>query len=216
MSDNGWVYDQSAHAFRKVLDGAIKQTLGDISGPAHEYINKASVTYAKEMFGLLTSGTSRDVWVKEFRRRLKDMYAALYLSGKGGRANMTQSDWGRVGSMLVEQYKYLNRFADQIFGGDTGSLSDRETQLTIRMTMYFRSAMESYGKALVKSYGMPALPQYPGDGKTECLTACRCHLEIEETKTAWQVRWVMSEAEHCPDCERLAGEWNPLIIKKGD
>jgi hypothetical protein len=67
---------------------------------------------------LLRKGTI-DVaqWESLMMRMLKNMHSASAIAARGGIAQMSQSDWGYVGSLLKEQYKYLHNFAQQIASG---------------------------------------------------------------------------------------------------
>ena len=124
---------------------------------------------------------------------------------------MTQANYGELGGLLKAQYKWLNNFASEIADG-TQSLA----QIKARSGLYIASATNAFERGKAASYGMPKLSQYPGDGKTECLRQCKCHLQIEETATVWQVHWKLGpvRTEHCGDCLGLAAEWAPLVIKK--
>ena len=54
-------------------------------------------------------------------------------------------------------------------------------------------------------------------------TNCKCHLEfVESTRRSGrgetavvEIFWRLGEAEHCPDCVRLASEWNPKVVRPG-
>ena len=49
-----------------------------------------------------------------FKQEIKDEYIRQYVAGRGGLGSMTQSDWGSLGSMLKEKYKYANNFASEL------------------------------------------------------------------------------------------------------
>ena len=150
-------------------------------------------------------------WVLDFRKVLKTTYFDEYAIARGGRNAMTQANYGELGGLLKAQYKWLNNFASEIADG-TQSLA----QIKARSGLYIASATNAFERGKAASYGMPKLSQYPGDGKTECLRQCKCHLQIEETATVWQVHWKLGpvRTEHCGDCLGLAAEWAPLVIKK--
>jgi len=148
-------------------------------------------------------------WTLEMRRQIKDAYVNQYMLARGGRHNMTQADWGRVGGMIRGQYRYLNDFARDI---DAQKLS--EAQVRARARMYINGSTRAFERAKSDSLGLPDLGQYPGDGQTICRTNCQCHLEYEETETEWRVTWVLGEAEHCPDCVTLSEQWAPRVIPK--
>lgn len=134
-----------------------------------------------------------------FREELKREYIRQYLLGIGGVEQMTPKDWGSIGGMLREQYRYLPGFAEEIAAG-----SLKPEQIAARSRMYVNSAREGYGRAHgrnAEALGMAeekwelgsteqhcetcvsfaemgwqpigSLP-FPGDGSTQCLTNCQC------------------------------------------
>lgn len=156
--------------------------------------------------GLISPSDFNDL----FRAEIKREYIRQYLAGIGGREMMTPSDWGSIGGMIGEQYRYLNGFIDAIASGDLS-----EAQITARAGMYINSAREAFEKANQKAQiaagydevlwvmNIPAehCPDceefaamgwtkiaddayggcVPGQGCTVCLTACQCHLEYRKS-----------------------------------
>jgi hypothetical protein len=158
---------------------------------------------------LLSHNIDLQQWVLEMRRQTKTAYINEYLLARGGRGNMTQRDWGRLGGLLKRQYEYIQNFARDI---DAGKASGG--QIRTRARMYVNGATQAFERAKAESQGLPRLPQYPGDGQTQCRSNCQCGLHYEETDTHWNVFWRLGVAEHCPDCVRLAEEWKPLVVQK--
>jgi len=151
-------------------------------------------------------------WKLAMRAEIKDEYIRQYLSFAGGRNNMTQADWGSIGGMLKEQYKYLDGFANDIASGDM-----TEAQIAARAQMYINSAREGRERAREKSAlkadydevyweingalencggciefnqmswqlieDNPYKEAYPGSGDTVCLTNCGCQLVYKNSKT---------------------------------
>jgi hypothetical protein len=158
---------------------------------------------------LVNRQVSVQEWTLEMRRQIKDAYVNQYMLARGGRNNMTQEDWGRVGGLIHGQYHYLNGFARDI---DQGKLS--EGQIRTRSRMYINGSTRAFERAKSDSLGVPVLDQYPGDGRTVCRTNCQCHLDYKELEDHWEITWVLGEAEHCPDCQDLSKEWAPLVVQK--
>jgi hypothetical protein len=153
-------------------------------------------------------------WRFLMREEIKREYIRQYLLGIGGREQMTQADWGRIGGMLTDQYRYLDDFYKE---NAAGALS--EAQVAARSRMYIRSAREAYERANAQAWGGPPLPAYPGDGSTVCLTNCACHWDIrsaeaEENVMRWSAWWVLGAAEHCPDCIERSTNWAPLVVEQ--
>lgn len=147
--------------------------------------------------------------VEIMREALRDTYSAAYMAGRGGRNAMTPSDWGKLGAMLKEQYKFLNDFAAEVAAGQLS-----EQQIAARAALYFNSATQATERGRSAARGL-TLPAYPGDGSTECRSNCKCRLDIEETSTEWRVYWRLGAAEkHCTTCPERAATWAPLVVPK--
>lgn len=139
------------------------------------------------------------------REELKREYLRQYYLGIGGRAQMTQADYGSIGGMLGFQYRKLDGFIDDILAGELS-----EAQIKARMRMYVNSARQAFEKAKKKSkinagykyvrwtlapaehcedcivfadMGWQLIEDdpfdgcVPGSGCTACLTNCLCSLE---------------------------------------
>jgi hypothetical protein len=149
-------------------------------------------------------------WVNSIRQALKDSYIQSYLFGLGGQQQLTQRDYGSIGGMLADQYKYLNSFAAEIAAGNL-----TPGQIRARIAMYARSAREAYERANARAWGIPdgALPAIPGDGSScEGLTRCACSWVKEETPGGVNCYWTLGVAEHCSLCLLNSTAWNPLFI----
>jgi hypothetical protein len=133
-------------------------------------------------------------WRTAMRREIKDEYIRQYLLGRGGREQMTAVDWGSVGGMLREQYRYLDTFAEDLEA--TG----------IAKAMYEASEITE--------------EQYQATVTTELQTAARARMYINSAREAYEraqrrvadeagydeVRWVLDPAvENCDDCIAFDG-----------
>jgi hypothetical protein len=145
---------------------------------------------------------------KELRNIIKETYIDMYAMGAGGRNGMSQRDWGRIGAMVKEQYKYLDNLIDQAAKGQISA-----AQANARLKMYINSANEALWKGYTNQ--MPSLPAYPGDGSTVCLVNCQCQWDIQQVEGGFNCYWRLGAAEHCPDCMARASDWNPLFIPYG-
>lgn len=149
-------------------------------------------------------------WETEMRGLVKSVHIAQAVLGKGGRDRMTPRDWGRVGMALRKQYGFLGKFAAERF-----ALSPEA--IAARAGLYVENGTASFERAQAAAAGIPDLPQYPGDGQTECLTNCRCWLEIEESAEGYAVTWhANDDPATCDDCAALAQDWSPLIVGRED
>ena len=81
-------------------------------------------------------------WHTFMKREVKSQFITQYMLASGGRANMAFSDWGRVGRMLRDQYKYLGGFLRDVL---TGNMAPG--QIMVRAGMYMSAARGAYEKA---------------------------------------------------------------------
>ena len=162
-----------------------------------------SADHARGMAGALTE---RDIslgqWERNMRSQIKEEYIRQYLLGRGGRALMTAVDWGSIGGMCADQYRYLSGFATEIAAGELS-----EKQIAARSAMYLNSAREAFERG--RGRAQPDVTEIrwnttaaescvdciayadqgwqpitddvfdgnvPGSGGTRCLTNCRCYL----------------------------------------
>lgn len=207
-----WVWNQARKLYRRLRGEHIDQIVEPDDTLRDRYVYQELGDHiADRLTDRLFSGRiSIQEWQSTFRRELKEVYMNLYRAARGGTGAMTKADWGSLGGMLKEQYHWMNRFAQQIANGEVGPDAARA-----RTGMYFKSGREAFERAQRRAYGIPVdLPQYPGDGKTVCLTNCQCGWVIKETKTHWLCTWTLGPAEHCPDCLDNAAKWSPLPIEK--
>lgn len=174
---------------------------------------RATGSVADTLAGLVANNQIAPAdWYDLMRQHIKDEYIRQYITAIGGRSNMTQSDWGKIGAMIKEQYNYLKGFLDLIRGGNL-----TEGQIRARARMYINSAREAFSKAtekVAKKWGAdevywdidatvencpdctnynlmgwqlidsdPYKGNYPGSGGTVCLTSCHCALRYRNSKT---------------------------------
>lgn len=106
-----------------------------------------SIASTVDLTGMLASYVSSGAlsvtdWQSVFRESIKREYIRQYLAGVGGRAQMTQADWGSIGRMLRDQYAWLKDFAKEVAAGKMS-----ESQIRARMAMYINSAREAHEKS---------------------------------------------------------------------
>lgn len=89
---------------------------------------------------LLTEGhISLGEWQTRMRDEIRDSWRTAAMLGKGGRSQMTQADWGRLGGQLNREYAYLENFAADI---STANLT--EAQIAARARMYGNHVNKAY------------------------------------------------------------------------
>lgn len=135
-----------------------------------------------------------------------------YRLGRGGLRAMTGEDDLILNTMLDDERSTWTSFVQQIASGRYS-----EDEIRNYSRGFVNASTTFYERGNAESYGLPVLPQYPGDGQTRCHKGCQCYLSILSLpgNGNFDVRWLLGLAEHCPDCLRLAREWNPLRIRNG-
>lgn len=115
--------------------------------------------------------------IVEFEVQMRDLLKSAHIIaasvGKGGRARMTQADWGRVGAKIKWQNGYLSKFAKKIA---RGSVSEIATP----------SRAKSYASSIYISFANTFQ-----ESQTEF---------VAEGKNPAQVRLVTNSQEGCEEC----------------
>jgi hypothetical protein len=187
-----------------------KATLIDIR---MNLFNDASDTIAEQLY---TGEISIGAWEESMKQLIREVHASVAAIAKGGWDEMSWSDWGRLGTPLREQYKYLHGFAQAVAEkSDTISLN----AIKARAHLYGQGAA---GSAVLIQAGPELeklLPYLPRDGSTECLMRCRCAwiLEIVDSdkptkKKVVEAVWTLGVAEHCPTCLDRDGKTVTLTV----
>lgn len=164
-----------------------------------------SMAASSNMVGTLTDSynsksiSSKD-FMKAFKQEIKEEFIRQYIVGRGGLPSMDQSDWGRLGAMIKEQYNFANGFADDLAG-----LS--EAQVTARGAMYVQAAGAAHAQGMKIAVGLSGnfteefwqlgdaehcadcealnangwvqigeLGAIPRGGDTACLVNCQCEI----------------------------------------
>lgn len=206
-----WIWDDLKKFFFDAV-GVIagKLGFGTLVDLRDEFTEGVLLESDKLISSLMETGKiDIQTWSLQMRELIKNTYRAQYELAIGGRENMTQADYGRLGGILAEQYRYLQGFVDDLASGKLSL-----TQAMYRARMYINSSTQAFERARAAGYGID-LPQYPGDGSTQCLTNCKCEWDIqfdEETFT-FSCYWKLGYAEHCPDCLDAAQIYSPYVVK---
>lgn len=207
-----WFWDDNSNTYHQGVASAITKVLefNNLVVLRDTFTDRAMLQSDRLITSLMVNGDIKiQQWEREMRDLIRQTYRAMYELAVGGRENMTQADYGRLGGMLQEQYRYLHNFAADLADGKL-TLAQAQN----RARMYIESSTQAFERAQAANYGI-TLPQYPGDGTTQCRANCRCHWEIKSRKKEWACYWRLGQAEHCPDCLEAKSLYNPYIILKG-
>lgn len=178
-----------------------------VRGWSQTSIDKSSARTA-ELAAMLADGRiDLPSWQTQMREQIKREYIEQYLAGRGGIDQMQAKDWGSIGGSLREQYHKLDDFAREIA---SGKLS--EAQIRARSKMYINSGREAFERAKRRNFEDKEIDEerwrltpaehcksclgfeaegwqplghfpFPGQGKTLCLTNCRCFKEYRNSRT---------------------------------
>jgi hypothetical protein len=179
---DGWTYNPRlpGSGYRNTQTGLF-MSRADIRGLSDKIVTE----YQGRTDGLANQVAEQqitaDAWQADMRRQIKKAYTQQYLLGIGGRSLMTPADWGSVGGMLADQYRFLDGFADEVA---TGALSAEA--IAARARMYINSSGEAFSRAQL-----------------------RAHIRDQRAnEKLWNLR---ARSEHCDDCVALnALGWIPI------
>ena len=140
-------------------------------------INKLTEHVAKESARIATEFRAGRITLLEFETEMRELLKSGHIIaasvGKGGRARMTQADWGQVGAKIKWQNGYLTKFARKI---GRGSITEIATA----------SRARSYASALYMSFANTfhkSQTEFVADGKNPAL-----------------VRLITNSEEGCVEC----------------
>ena len=208
-----YAWDSRVHNYRNVDNGQIvsRDTLITHRESLREASNNRMRRLADNAANGLISPAEFSIGMRD---ELREAYSVQYMLARGGRQQMTNQDWGRVGNMLRGQYGYLDGFVADV---SNGRYDDSPGGAMNRASLYAASLTQAFERGVTASYGMPTLPAYPGDGTTQCYSRCGCHWRIVENGAgSWDVYWETNEAlENCPTCQQRRIDWYPIEIRDG-
>lgn len=147
---------------------------------------------------------SRATWELAMRSEVKQLHTTMAVLARGGKDQMRQSDWGRLGNVIAKQNAYLNKFGSEVAHG----MVSEEQQLA-RSEMYASSAYSTFENsraAAQQESGIERARRVLEDGaqhcedcedfatddfipidevvpigESECQANCRCVIEYEDT-----------------------------------
>lgn len=209
MADPKWGYDPKSKRYRNTESGRYLPTK-TVTSIRDRVVAKA----AQDARSLAQSAASGAITPDALRTGMRDLLRNVHGSGaifgRGGVNAMTQADWGRLGSVLKNQYGYLDGFVADL--GVPGLVS--EAQAMARAELYVGAAVKSYEQGRAAAFGVAgSLPLYPGDN-CEGFGNCRCHWDIAEDDAEIRATWVLGGADPCAPCQNNAAAYNPYAIPK--
>lgn len=169
-------------------------------------VEKTVSTLEDNLRGLARNLHAGKINLAEFQiqaaEKIKSAHIVATAIGKGGREQLTPSDWGKLGSTIREQYKFLNNFVREI---EAGRLSP--AQIEHRASLYAKAPRSNFfknektaklaaGFAFAKrilnaaescsecaawaSKGFIPIEEQPEIGSLVCKSFCKCAFEYKQ------------------------------------
>lgn len=190
------------------IDDASKQNLLQIR--LNIFYDKVDELSEKMYTGDISIGD----WQESLKKEIRMIYNSSAAIGKGGWDQMGPRDWGRLGTPLREQYRYLQGFAEHVATNrDTVSLK----YIKARTRLYGEGAFHATTMIEAGFWFSDTLPWLPKDGSTECLNRCHCWWSLEVTSTTKRhqvvrATWNLGVADHCDTCLQRSGHVEILQV----
>ncbi len=202
-----WQWDASSRRYRNTDTGRYlsnTQMLG-----LRDTFSERQAAKVRALSDRVVNGVTVAEWERDMRAIIRNSTVDQYVLGRGGRNAMTQADWGRVGRMVREQYKYASGFAQDIADGKLSA-----AQIAARAQLYMASSTHAYERGRGASFKGLKLPQYPADGSQVCKANCKCSWSIDDMEDRYECTWTLGVADHCSTCVSNAGQWSPFVQRK--
>ncbi len=114
LSQFGW--NAKARRYVNLSTGQFV-SLSDVRAAVDTVIDATTQDVRKLTFDLVNGNITLAYWQSQMQTTLKSLYVACGVCAGGGFAQMSQSDYGYLGSLIKPQYQYLNKFAQDIASG---------------------------------------------------------------------------------------------------
>ena len=189
---------------------AFSQTANRVSPTAGRELRLAN-REARDFIGGLVHGLKAvQEWLYEMRQKIRDIFNAQYMLGRGGRNVMFQEDLDIQTEVIGGQFDFLQAFVEQI---RQGQLSAK--QIAARAELYMEASTQAYEQGQAASHGV-TLPEYPGDGNQICGVRCRCAWILITIDGVVNAFWTLNPlAKHCESCRENAAKWAPYVVTPG-
>lgn len=192
-----WTYSREAQRYRNTATGRFV-SMQTVRERGLEPVIRASESRMAELTqqridGLISTGA----WRAGMAREIKMVHIEATMAANGGRAQMSQADWGRVGARVKSQYRFLDNYAGQVDSGaqpldgrmlsrsrmyaDAARATFEETRRGARMETGWQEERRILGPAehctgCLKYAGRWApIGSLPAIGSQQCRTRCHCH-----------------------------------------
>lgn len=107
----------NARALRYIAPSGRFVSRAEVRGAIDQALVNAERRIAGATEALRTGRLGLAPWERLMREEIKNVHLYNAAAARGGWAQMTQADYGRVGQAVRRQYEYLERFGNQIASG---------------------------------------------------------------------------------------------------
>lgn len=133
----GW--DERVGAYRNLATGRFS-TATDVRAALDSSLDAASNRMAALAEELRAGRLTTSAWQVQMAAEIKDVQLYSAAAARGGFAQLTQADYGRVGQITREQYVFLRERAKAIADGS----QKLSSELTSRARLYGQAARGTY------------------------------------------------------------------------
>ena len=207
--ESDWIYYEDEYYYYEPFEDIIIEE-EEMDSISDRFITALFPVFFEISLRLADGAVGVDGWVEEMRRQVMLTNTAQYLLARGGIFNLNESDLVNLVLINLNQFEFLQNFAQQIADG----LLTRASFLN-RTSLYTESSTAAYERGKAANRSDLDLPEYPADGSQICRARCRCHWDIRETEEEYHAFWTLDpRADHCESCLENARRWNPFIQTK--
>jgi len=204
----GYGWNETAHRYYDLQTGVFVSS-AKISEGLEAMMDASAVNMNALTQSLMDSVISLKDWQSGMMTEIKNTNVASAALANGGWGNMTSADWGYAGSLIKEQYKFLDNYAKEIANG-TQALDGR---MLVRSDLYADAANGTFWNMTSRSMLQDGYDQarrvlvakdgnncdgcieaaaegwVPVDevlpiGDAECQVRCRCEIEFRKSGEA--------------------------------
>lgn len=178
------------------------------------------------MFLLVTGAITLALWRERMLAHIRLAYVtAITLANRGVRI-LTPEDVTEIDQRVSEQEVFLDRWTGEMEqrsgGADAVALTFAGLTLAFLMSrgmLYGNGAQVIMERTFHSAIRLPPMPAYPRDGKTVCMSHCKCRpwrIVKLQGNGNWNCWWRLGDAEHCKTCLARRRLWSPLRIRGGE
>lgn len=112
--DGAWSYDRATGRYRNERGQFLsKKSVQDL---VDSRINKLENSLQRFTRMLADDSITLEQWQSSVRQAIKEAHLQAAIIGNGGRNNMGNAEYGRIGQRLRQEYTYLQGFASDLLG----------------------------------------------------------------------------------------------------